>query len=94
MSGLKQTENLVLVNDSQAAIYAMMKLDTSTGKVQTDGHIRQIQIIAEKGDGVVLGNGAPISEVDSGISLGARQLGAVGATRLSWGFGEPFVETR
>ena len=80
LNRLKQTKNLLLVNHSQAAIQAMTKLDTASGQVETDGYIRQIQIMSKKRDGVVIGHGAPVGEADPGVGFGARQRWAVGAT--------------
>lgn len=37
LSWLNRTENLTLVNHSQAAIHAMTQLDTAAGQVETNG---------------------------------------------------------
>jgi hypothetical protein len=94
LNRLKQTENLMRVNHSQAAIHAMTKLDTASGQVETDGYIWQVQIMSEKGDGVVIGHGTPIGEADPGVGFGAGQLGTVGRTGLGRWLCKPSVETR
>ena len=89
---LDEAQDLLLVNNRQTAIHAVVEGDTPTGQVETGRQRRPGQDVAEEADGVVIGHGTPVGEVDAGVGLGQGEGRTIGRARHSRRLAEALVE--
>jgi len=75
---LDETDDLVLVNDRQTTIHAVMKGNPPVGEVEANRPARQGDGLTKQTDAVVLGHSLPVSEMDLLVGLGQGKPGAVG----------------
>ncbi len=92
LSRLEEAEDEVTEDDGQTAIHAVVEGDTPTGQVKAGRQGRQDQDVAEEADGVVIGHGTPVGEVDAGVGLGQGEGRTIGRARHSRRLAEALVE--
>ena len=72
---LDEAQDLLLVNNRQTAIHAVVEGHASAGEVEAHRHGRQGDDMAKQADGVVIGHGPPVGKMDLLIGLGQGKPG-------------------
>lgn len=94
LSRLDEAQDLLLVNDRQTAIHAMMEGHTPAGEVEAYRQGRQGDDMTKQADRVVISHGPPIGEMDPFVGFGQGKPGAVSRAGFGRWVSETLVETR